>query len=55
MYDYGFVLGLGYWVEELKRSERSLYDSQMMRGPMIEADLDWRAPPDCRLMQEGDL
>lgn len=40
------------WGEEM---ERLRYDLRMRRGPMIEADIDWRAPNPKREMRDGDL
>lgn len=31
------------------------YDMLTRRGPMVERDIDWRAPMANRLMQEDDL
>ena len=41
--------------EEYRRAARDLYDVQMMRPPMMEADIDWRAPQEYRAMVKGDL
>lgn len=41
--------------EAFARMEHDRYDVDMMRGPMIEADLDDRLPTPWREMIDGDL
>jgi hypothetical protein len=43
------------WDQAQRKLESDLYDLQFARGPMIERDIDWRAPLAHRSMQEGDL
>jgi hypothetical protein len=48
------------WAQENARKQRAEiermdYEVRMMRGPMIEADLDDRIAADYRPMVEGDL
>jgi len=38
-----------------KAVERYYWNALCARGPMIEADIDWRAPVPFRTMVEGDL
>jgi hypothetical protein len=38
-----------------ERMERIYWNALCARGPMIEADIDWRAPVPFRTMVEGDL
>jgi hypothetical protein len=55
----GLLAEMAYWEAEVKRNkarmERNMWDFRMMRGPMIEADIDWRVPVPNRSMVEGDL
>jgi hypothetical protein len=58
MFGFGLkpqIAASGYNAEFQKRMERLYYDVSLIRGPMIEADLDWRAPQERRAMVEGDL
>ena len=40
---------------EIAAMNRRFYDAIMARGPMIEADIDWREPRPYRPMLESDL
>lgn len=41
--------------EMAAQHERRMYEFGLIRGPMIEADIDWRVPLPCRSMVEGDI
>lgn len=49
-----FLAGLVF-EQEMKRIDREHYDLTMWRGPMIEADIDWRVAPDYRPMIAEDI
>lgn len=38
-----------------EEQERVEYEYSMRRGPMVEADIDWRVPAPVRRMTEADL
>lgn len=56
---YAAILEMDHWrkvhEKKLARLLRDEYDVEMMRGPMIEADLDDSKPIPGRPMVEGDL
>ena len=43
------------FVAAFEVEKRRAYNISMVRGPMIEADIDYRASQERRLMQEEDL
>lgn len=38
-----------------RKMAHDMWNISMIRGPMVEADIDWRVPNSYRAMREGDL